>query len=109
METELVAAELNKIWRELSEDEQRVYREKADVEQEEVAHKRVEYNAALQAWKAAGGVLQEENDKDVDVDTSNAPPQAPTKPVKKAATAYFLFASDKRPHLREEVRTTAKC
>ena len=96
METEEIAAKLNQRWRELSEDDQLVYREKAAVEHDEVAQKQLNYEAELKTWKEAGGVL----DDDVE---SNAPPKAPLKPVKRAATAYFLFSSEKRQQLRTEV------
>jgi hypothetical protein len=96
MDTEAVAAELNKLWRELSEDDQLVYREKAEVEHDEVAQKQQEYEAELKAWKAAGGILEDDSE-------SNPPPKPPPKPVKKAATAYFLFSSEKRTQLRAEV------
>jgi hypothetical protein len=100
VDTEAIAAKLNKLWRELSEDDQLVYREKAAVEHDEVAQKQLNYEAELKTWKEAGGVLED------DVE-SNAPPKAPLKPVKRAATAYFLFSSEKRQQLRAEVSTAS--
>jgi hypothetical protein len=100
MDTEAIAAKLNKLWRELSEDDQLVYREKAAVEHDEVAQKQLNYEAELKTWKEAGGVLED------DVE-SNSPPKAPLKPVKRAATAYFLFSSEKRQQLRAEVSTAS--
>ena len=100
METEEIAAKLNQRWRELSEDDQLVYREKAAVEHDEVAQKQLNYEAELKTWKEAGGVLED------DVE-SNSPPKAPLKPVKRAATAYFLFSSEKRQQLRAEVSSAS--
>jgi len=121
LETEKVAAELNKRWRDLSEDEQKVYREKAIVEQEEVEQKQIQYESDLKAWKDAGGVLPSSESKDTEppnggdgastasqsvpaVPSSSPQPKAPSKPIKRAATAYFLFSSERRSQLRSEVR-----
>ncbi len=43
------------------------------------------------------------NDHLLSVDTSSMPPIVPRKPVKKARTAYFIFAEEKRPELQKQV------
>lgn len=92
-----MATELNKMWRELDEKDQEIYRGKAKKEEEVATKKQREYEAELKAWKDAGGVLLEEED------APNDPPKPPAKPVKKAATAYFLFSSDRRTQVRAQV------
>ncbi|GAX28190.1 hypothetical protein FisN_35Lh046 [Fistulifera solaris] len=42
------------------------------------------------------------NDHLLSVDTSSTPPIVPRKPVKKARTAYFIFAEEKRPELQKQ-------
>jgi hypothetical protein len=43
------------------------------------------------------------NDHQLSANTSSTSPIVPRKPVKKARTAYFIFAEEKRPELQEQV------